>query len=315
MITTPFINRLGVLTLLVALLCTSCLKHETQLEPQVSYKGFPARIALLPSAFTELSSTESDSDWGREYRAAKVFAKDNDYYRAITSYKKTLVWIPDSESTRIMEIHYHILLSYYLGHKHKAVIDYFEQSPLRFADKNFPAFQDLLTLLYDSYLQIGEAEKAEQIRQAIASIDKEEGTRLHAHSAVYYGDFAAMDEGLDSLQEFRDSYEDNKLSVKTARLLNIIPGAGYAYVGQKKTAFTAFILNTVFTAATVYFAKNDNIPMAIILAGLETGWYFGGINGAGIAAKEYNDNLYSKLGKSLLRTEKAFPIFNLNYAF
>ena len=53
----------------------------------------------------------------------------------------------------------------------------------------------------------------------------------------------------------------------------------------------------------------------IIFTGFELGWYLGGINGSGLAAKEYNEKLYKKLGNKLLMTQQMIPIFQLNYSF
>ena len=44
----------------------------------------------------------------------------------------------------------------------------------------------------------------------------------------------------------------------------------------------------------------SSLVAGIFTASLEAGWYLGGINGAGLSAKIYNDRLYSELGKEAL---------------
>ena len=45
------------------------------------------------------------------------------------------------------------------------------------------------------------------------------------------------------------------------------------------------------------------------------GWYFGGINGAGLAAQEYNERVYERLARDTMIENKLFPILMLEKAF
>jgi hypothetical protein len=120
----------------------------------------------------------------------------------------------------------------------------------------------------------------------------------------------------DELQEFLIEYSCNKKSVSKAQTLNaILPGAGYYYVGQKKSGLTSFIINALFIAATYQLFDHGYIAAGIITGSLECGWYFGGINGAGLAAKEYNEQLYQSLGKEFMIQNRLFPILTIQKGF
>lgn len=90
---------------------------------------------------------------------------------------------------------------------------------------------------------------------------------------------------------------------------------GYLYTGQKKTALTSFLLNGLFLAATVELFRNGYPVAGVLTASLEFGWYFGGINGAGLSAKYYNDQLYSSCMQEAMLTENLFPVFLLQKSF
>lgn len=118
------------------------------------------------------------------------------------------------------------------------------------------------------------------------------------------------------LEEFLEDYQTQKKSIGTAQGLNaLLPGAGYLYLGQNQSAATAFFLNGLFIAASSYFFLDGNIAAGVIFTSFEAGWYFGGIYGAGLEAKAYNERLYERMATPMMQRERLFPALMLNYAF
>src|SRR5690606_3965994 len=110
------------------------------------------------------------------------------------------------------------------------------------------------------------------------------GEELKVSSAIREGNLVAINEFASGFQHqsYLDDlllcYKSNKKSVATAQVLNaIIPGAGYYYIGQKKSAMTAFLLNGLFIAAATQVFLHKHVAAGIITTGFEAGWYFGGI--------------------------------------
>src|SRR5262249_8165687 len=155
------------------------------------------------------------------------------------------------------------------------------------------------------YQQTGQEEKAEIIREKLLEIDPEAAERLLLSLSVQEANFCLIDElkdtvGDDSIDLFLADYRCNALSVKKAKTLNaLLPGAGYYSVGQKNAAVTSFLINALFAWGTYAFIKNGYIAAGLITGSLETGWYIGGINGAGLAACEYNQRLYETAAKEV----------------
>lgn len=312
----------SVLRLSLAILLTGCQTSSLLIEPNIGYVPQQRHIRALPSGFPSLSYHEADTDWGREYTIGRSFAHELDLYRAITAYKRALILLPEDQGTRRLEITYHIILCYYLGEKYKEAVETFEDSELTTITAAFPPFGDLLVLLYDAYMKDCRFERAEAILQLIEKCSPETAADLRLYDAVVDGEvgeayaLAAARSDPCSVTSWLDRYESEAKSVRTAQALNaVLPGAGYAYVGQRSSALTSFVLNGLFIAAAYEFFHRDYIAAGLITLTFESGWYFGGINGAGLAAKEYNEHIYGNFGKELLIENRLFPILMFEFAF
>lgn len=312
----------GKACIVLILVTTGCQRNATQLEPEIVYTPQQKHIEDLPSAFPTLSLTERETPWGREMLIGKAFAQELDLYRAITAYKRALVLLPACEPGRREQIIYDIVLCYYLGGKYQEAIEYFESSELRDATATFPAFGDLLLMLYESYRQDCRLERAEAIHLVIEKCSPETADDLSLSDAILQGkiaearSLAAQRPEECAITSWLNCYCKEAKSVRTAQWLNgLLPGAGYLYVGQAKTALTSLILNGLFIAATYQFFDHNYPAAALITLSFEAGWYFGGINGAGLAAKEYNQRLYENYGKEILVENHLFPVMMFEYAF
>lgn len=304
------------------LLCCGCHPRSCVLDPDIEYAPQKKQFELNPSAFPPISQEEMKTEWGRELAIGISFGRELDLYRAITAFKRALILMPNSEMERRLQTQYYVVQSYYLGGKYRDVIETFEQSELTQVTPSFPAFRELLTYLYDSYWQEDQNEKADEVMRLLNRVDSDEVLDLNLYTAISTGDIAdveayALDspEG-DDVRGFISSYCCCAKSVKTAQTLNaLFPGAGYLYVGQKKTAVTSFFINLFTTAATYYFFDKGNWGAGCFALSLEIGWYIGGINGAGLAAKQYNQKLYQDMGKDMMIRQKLFPVLMIETSF
>jgi hypothetical protein len=209
-----------------------------------------------------------------------------------------------------------------MGKKWHDVVYTFDHSQLRYADQSFPAFHDLLLILFETYNQEKMESQADKILRLILQYYPDEGQKLILSSALTNGDLPLIEEIAQApppkpcLDQFLMDYQTHKKSIGKAQGLNaLVPGAGYLYLGQKQSAVTAFFLNGLFIAASAYFFEQGNIAAGVIFTSFEAGWYFGGIYGAGLEAKAYNERLYESMATPMMHREKLFPALMLNYAF
>jgi hypothetical protein len=223
---------------------------------------------------------------------------------------------------RRLQIEYSIIQSYYYGKKYCDAVQFFEESSFGNMPSEFPALHDLLIVIHDCYIHIGECDKAERVLQVIEKQNTELANNLQLSNAVSCGSFpeihclAPVGSNGPPVCDFLAQYCRCSKSPRKAQFLNaVLPGAGYYYVGLKRSAMTSFIINGLFTATAYYFFHEGNWAAGLITTSLETGWYLGGINGAGLAAKEYNEHLYNTLGQGMMTRNDLFPILMLETSF
>lgn len=310
------LKKLSILALLVL---TSCFRVGHELEPQLNFAVQDRYLKSLPSPFPPLTEEEAAQDWGREDRIGLGFAHELDLYQAITSFKRSSFLIPPTLTDRRLQLDYDILLCYYYGRKYSEALYTYESGPLYTTTPSFTPHQDLIVILYDSYLNLHQPEQADKVLQYMQTSYPKTAEKLALSKVLLKGDIPALQEAAPShpdIQTLLSRYEQEKKSTTTAQLLNtFIPGSGYLYVGQTQSAITAFLLNGVFIWASAYFFHQGNTAAGIIFTSLEAGWYFGGIYGAGQEAKFYNERLYEKLATPMMNENHYFPILMLKYAF
>lgn len=310
--------------ILAAALCllvlTCCHPKSQHFEPNISY--FPGQrcIQNLPSAFPPVENIREE--WSKEQFLGNHLAKDLDLYRAITCYKRALILMPRNNLDQRLQTEYTLAYCYYMGRRYGEFLETVEFGPLMNVPESFPPFRDLCVMLFDAYNETDQKEKACQIQKLVSTFDPKTAANLNLYSHLKSGDLSGALPLIhasplsDQLLPYLNTYCCAKKSITKAQLLNaILPGAGYYYVGQKKSAITSFVLNALFIAATVQFAEKGYIPAAIITGSFELGWYVGGINGAGLAAKEYNERLYEYQVKEMMINHRLFPALMLQTAF
>ncbi len=315
-------NKLVSCLLIVATLTTACYRVQDSIEPQVNYAVQDRYLQNLSSPFKDLSQSEKNEPWGHEYLIADAFAKKLDLYRAISTFKRAEILMDKDESSRLLEVQYLMMLSYYLGKKYDDVLETFQTSNLSQVDTTFTTYHDLLLILYETYRKTDQTENADYILKILEHSYPDTAKKLTLSSALLDGDIEEIEQISKerpkdkSLVELIKNYELEKKSIGKAKTLNtFLPGAGYLYVGQKQSAITAFLLNSLFIAATVHFFNKKEYAAAAITLSFETGWYFGGIYGAGESAKLYNERIYEQNAYTVLSEQKLFPVLMLNYGF
>ncbi len=307
--------------LLLVLFIVSCYRVDDRIDPRISHQLQDEHFEHLQSAFPPLSKEEKSMDWGKEYMIGKAFADELDLYRAVSTFKRAKVLV-ETDKERKLEIQYDILFCYFLAKRYDEVIDSFEKSDLAHVDKSFFAYHDLLLILYESYREMDDLEKQAKVLELMEKSFPATNEELKVSRAIREGDLAMVDHFASGFQDtsyldnLMDCYSLNKKSVGTAQLLNaLVPGAGYLYIGQRKSALTAFLLNGLFIAAATQFFLHKHFAAGLITTGFEAGWYFGGIYGAGQEAKYYNERLYEKAASTVLNEHKLFPVLMLDHAF
>ncbi len=315
-------NKIYILFIFFSFL-SSCYHVPNQIEPKLNYSIEENRfINDLASAFPPLSPDEKLNDWGKEYYIARSFAHELDLYRAITSFKRAEILLMEDETYRRMEIQYDIILCYYLAKRYDDAIEAFEKSLLLNADKSFPTFHDLLVILYESYKEIKDSEKVQRIVELLEKSYPITANNINLSCSLVEGDiyqakkFIKTSSHNNYISESINIYNQEKKSIRQAQIFNaILPGSGYLYIGQKKSALTSFLINSLFIASAYQFFRSGYIAAGVITTSFEMGWYFGGIYGAGEQAKYYNEKKYEQHVGNMMNRQGLFPVFMIQHTF
>jgi hypothetical protein len=306
--------------LLLPLSFSGCARAKVPFCPKVSFVPPPECLSKKPSPFQPLIDSEAFEDWAKELKIGFCFAFKYDYFRAIGSFQRALFLIEPFKKERINEIEYNIILCYYLGEKYEKALQFFEESTLKCTlSKDFPAFADLLVILYDSASKVKECPYKEKVMKRLEKFFPLKAQNVWLYDQIANGNLecaSKLSYAPPYLSKLNRLYESEKKNPKTAEILNaLVPGLGYLYVGQSNTAITAFLVNGLFIWATYQFFHKGYIPLGVITLSLEGGWYFGGIYGAKRAACQYNEKKYECYGRKALDKGFFYPILQLNFTF
>ena len=227
--------------------------------------------------FKSLSESELQADWAKEYQLGVEFASKREYIDAIYSLKRAHLLCKEDQS-RAKEIEYGILLAYYLNNDYTSAINFFESHSLLYVDQSFSAYHDMMILLFHSYEMNKLHKKADIILDRIEQLSDDEAKEMKLTRAVMRKDFIAVaelsksSEHKDMIQVLTASFLKNKKSKKVAKWLNIfVPGLGYYYLGQTKSAITSFVLNAFLIFGTTQLFLTQQYALGSLTAFLELG--------------------------------------------
>ena len=238
---------------------------------------------------------------------ADAFMEEEEYYRAITEYKRYLILFPDSARG-----------DYALF---QTGIAYLNGGDTDSAIRNLESLQERypLTPYSDaSFFYIGVAKwKAKKTRESCSTfldMEKKYPDSPYSPQALIAASLVELDAdnleaSRDLLTRFTNDYPDRgerenvyeaitiidryselpqKSEVLAGILSAVIPGAGYAYAGDLPTALMSFVVNGAFIAGTWAAFAQELYAVGALVGGVGTPFYIGNIYGSALAAKKAN---------------------------
>jgi outer membrane protein assembly factor BamD (BamD/ComL family) len=242
-----------------------------------------------------------------QLKVADSFLEEREYYRAVTEFKKFLIFFPESNQSDY--VYWRLGQAYYQGTEYDQAVksfsslrDRYSRGPytpnaiyyeglsywkLRQYEKARASLEDLVREFPDS-----EAAPESLIASSLVSLDEEDIpaskkslTQLIKYYPGYVKSKPAQD-ALGLLDQFQN--RPQKSPVLAGVLSAVIPGAGYVYAEHYADGFTAFLVNALFIAGTITAIHQENYGLAAIVGGVGLPFYFGNIYGAANAAKKWN---------------------------
>lgn len=247
-----------------------------------------------------------NSQKSNEKTFADFLFKHGEYEGAITEYFRALYTARDSID--IQNYYRNIGKCYYLNAQYNQTITFFNSWRETF-QTNSDMIAEMDLFLAKSYYQLGNYKKAIATLQWF---EKKPNNQLFNETQFVLGlsyarlynwqaakenlqqinkDYPQMPGVQNLLRAFSNASQLNKKNPTIAGIFSVIPGAGYLYCGKKRTAFTAFIINSLFFWAIRDAVVHKQYGIATTAGFLGIGWYVGNIKGSVDAALSHNSRI------------------------
>jgi tetratricopeptide (TPR) repeat protein len=236
---------------------------------------------------------------------ANALFSEQDYYRAITEYKRIIHGT--TNQAEALRARFMIGLSYYQGKKWDAAINDFTDFLFRDSNSDMQATAQLViaesTYRKEDYMRAIDAfttyiqtypddplaiDAGMRVTQSYVQMDllpyaEQQAENLVAMVLPDNDRVAAFAETIRS-----DEHFSSKSPLRAGVLAGIMPGAGYAYTGRVRDGMLAFILNAMTATAAAVAFHNDEPVAGTLASAITASWYIGNIYGSVNAAHKYN---------------------------
>lgn len=264
-----------------------------------------------PLLFAEtVAQTGADKQFGF---AESLFGQE-DYFRAITEYKRFLFLFP--EDTRTERAYLRIAESYFRAKRWLEAVSALDEFMQRYPRSS----------LFDEavYLKGLSQKNMKNYDQALSTFERliKEGSPAYRDRAVYqralifvekedwkraiesFGAISRKSDLFPSAQIFAQGLGKidaipHKDPVIAGSLAAVLPGAGHLYTERPTDAAVAFVLNAAFIwAAYELFDRGEYVTGGVVTF-FEIGWYGGNIYSAVSSAHKYNERSKSEFIQKL----------------
>jgi tetratricopeptide (TPR) repeat protein len=255
-----------------------------------------------------------------QMRLGDAFLADEEYYRAVTEYKKYLILFPDgSQSDTAL---FKTGRAYYLGGEYESAVLIFASLHTGFPGSSYAAEAayhegvcnaklnrlDKAATAFEAAATLTSTEIAPRARLGRALVEFDKGDLVETRNNLnrFIADFPA-DHRSEKIQTAlsllpREDELPRKSPLLAGILSAIIPGSGHMYAGHYGDGATALLLNGLFIAGTAVAIQQENYAVAGVVGVIGLPFYIGNIYGAANAATKWNLGVRKELRDRLAVT-------------
>jgi tetratricopeptide (TPR) repeat protein len=259
-------------------------------------------IFLLPSLAISNPSGPLSSEED-QFAFANYLLQNNDYYRAVTEFKRLLFLYPSGAKSD--EANYLLGTAYFLLKSYKEASIHWEGVLRKTPNTQFKASiqyqigraywelgqEDRAMLLWEKNLQEGNAsEKSLAVRAILWGQIKQ---KRFDPARLLLKNSPLPDSEKEAHETFFQKAENlpYKSPTTAGTLAAILPGAGHWYLGRKQDGLIAFGVNVLFAWAAISSFQESNSGLGTLLGVIELAWYSGNIYSAVNSAHKFNRKL------------------------
>ncbi len=252
---------------------------------------------LILRASVAAASTPETPEADRLFAFAGSLMEEEDYYRAITEYKRFISYFP--QDGRVPLCRLNMGLAYSKGNRADLAVEHFRE-----IRQDYPGAPVAEKASFEIGAAYFESQRFDDAREAFSEFIHQfpDSARLDA-ARIFQGwaliHLWRMEEASSVLASIGDTSAYHAVAqglagevrlnagdvparspVLAGLLSGVLPGAGQFYAGRATEGLTSFVLNGSFLWATIELFHHGNEIAGLLFAFFETGWYTGGIFGA-----------------------------------
>jgi len=242
-------------------------------------------------------------DPGRQFQLAEKYFLEQDYFRAISEYKRFIYFLP--QDSRVGQATLKIGQSYFRNKEYNNALGFFKKVSDGYGGT--PLAVKAVLMQSECYLNLQALGPAVSVLEQLAAHSNDSDIRDEAFYRIgwIYFDTESWDKARTFFEKIepqnRRKYRLSELlrefdavgaipqkNPALAGLLGLIPGAGYLYTARYHDALIASLLNGALMLAAYTSFDNENYALGAILTFVEIGFYSGSIYGSVSAVHKYN---------------------------
>lgn len=242
-------------------------------------------------------------DPDRQFQLAEKYFQEQDYFRAISEYKRFIYFFP--QASRVGPATFKIGQSYFRNKEYNNALGFFKKVSAGYGGTALAVKAVLMQS--ECYLSLQAPGPAVSVLEQLAAHTHDSDIRDEAFYRIgwIYFDTQSWDKARTFFEKIepqnRRKYRLSELlrefdavgaipqkNPALAGLLGLIPGAGYLYTARYHDALIASLLNGALILAAYTSFDNENYALGAILTFVEIGFYSGSIYGSISAVHKYN---------------------------
>jgi tetratricopeptide (TPR) repeat protein len=269
-------------------------------------------------------------DCKKQFEFAESLFEENDYFRAISEYKRFIFLYPGSSLSE--HCYLRICEAYYGAGRWNETVTSFETFISRFprslmldkayylkgmAEKNLilhdEAISSFEVIIENPYS--GEYRNKAYYQIALIYVEQDNWSRAREYfskisdRSTLFPPAAVFSSGLEDINDI-----PQKSPALAGTMAAIIPGSGHLYTERPRDALVAFLLNATFIWAAIELFNDENYVAGGIVTFFELGWYTGNIYSAVSSAHKYNKRMKDDFIRDLKNRTSVSYFYNDNKA-
>lgn len=260
-----------------------------------------------PSARVSTLGKFASEEVAHSYNIAQSFLFEKSLSPTLFGFKKALMQSTDQFDQAAAS--YGLIYTYFLAKKWAQLKNLYSSGILSHISQEAPYYKDALYMFFIAFNE----EKVPLLLNEFKNFLKQDP--LTKERLDHYDAILSLKLDNTPYERTYQTFQSYQKSATLAGFLNLLlPGSGYAYLYQWKSALTAFLLLSFLIFAIYSACKNKHYALSFLLFSIFTGFYWGSLVGVAQSSMHYNQTIYHALFDPLMKQNLLYPELWIKHA-